>query len=354
MTHPKPTIAFNILNGAATQLPQLHQLSDAGAGQNLMHLTPTRDSELIANGSALTPFPSPPQPTPLTAKGLLDNGGISPAVLTRGMLNRLHQAGHNIEFRSYNFQVQCPQPGSSDWFADCQHHGGLEADCGDLIQQRLLPDLTAQAERGCISILAECGVGGTTFSTLWLRLLTGLTLSPAGSTKDADKLAQKARLLAQLEQEYRRAHAQFDVEALLASPQFHDQIQRALYGLLCHWPASLPVPHLAGGMMFVAPLIAAARVRPDLRGRVDTTRWVVAADGQSVLSHLPADWRLGLHQTDFGLSDFDCLNRYEQGLVVEGCGLGGVLVLAEELGLDANDIITTLEQACTRHQSQFQ
>ncbi len=44
-------INFVIFNAVAP-IPELHKVSDAGAGKNLMQLTPTRDAELIACGRA--------------------------------------------------------------------------------------------------------------------------------------------------------------------------------------------------------------------------------------------------------------------------------------------------------------
>lgn len=361
------TIVFNIINGAAIQLDGLHALSDAGAGQDLMHLTPTRDSELIANGVALTPFPILPASTELTRQGLLDNGGISPAVLTRGLLKYLSDLGYNIEFCSYNLGVPLPKAGHSNWISRCKHFGGEDAQTNDVVEQHLLPELLNQAKSGHISVLAECGVGGTTFSTLWLRLLTKQQISPAGSTKDKVKLAKKALLLNQLEREYRAVQAklkpdqdgdsqpEFCAQTLLANSRFHDQVQQALYQLLNLWPSHLKLPQLAGGMMFVAPVLAVLRLRTDLTGAIDTTRWVLDGEGQaeSVLTHLPAQWQLNLNRVNLSHSKFNCLQIFEQGIVVEGCGFGGLMVLAESLNVSSQQIVQALESACETHFRQF-
>ncbi|QIZ76269.1 hypothetical protein [Ferrimonas lipolytica] len=343
------TIFFNILNAAATQLPGLHNLSDAGAGADLMHLTPTRDSEMIVAGAASTLLPGLGKPSALVAKGLLDNGGISPSVLTHGLLQALQQAGFTVAFRSYNFGVQCPDAVPQPWWQDCQHFGGIDADTDTLITEQLIPNLTAQAKQG-INIIAECGVGGTTFSTFWLRLLTGLPLSPAGSTTDPDKLRKKAHLLAEIEQSYAAAQAGFCVDTLLADRRFHDPIQRSIYRLLRAWPEALHKPILAGGMMFIAPLLAAAKQGSNVDGiDVATTRWVMDGEGAQVMPFLPNGVALGLNQTDFNQAKAPCLHRYEQGQVVEGCGLGGCLVLAEQLGLSSAQIIAALDHAAAAH-----
>lgn len=349
------TICFNILNGAATQLPSLHQLSDAGAGQNLMHLTPTRDTELIVCGQSQTPLPG------LTKRGngLLPNRGVSPAVLTRGLLRMFYQAGYQIEFNSFNFNVPKPQvvnveQAEPDWLSVNQHFGGINSNGEQLVSEHLLPVLTSQAERGCISILAECGVGGTTFSTFWLRLLTGLRLSPAGSTLDKEKLSSKSQILAQIEQAYREHNSKFDLDTILKHSRFHDDIQKAICSLVRQWPRSLPLPHFAGGMMFVAPLLASREAkRLNQAVKISTTRWVLQGDGFHVLNHFNEDDEIHANATSFNASQLDCLKVYEQGIVVEGCGLGGCLVIAESLGWNESQIIDALEQAVAFHLDHF-
>lgn len=351
------TICFNILNGAANQLPQLHQLSDAGAGQDLMHLTPTRDTEMIVYGQALTALPGVAQ-----GNGLLSNGGISPAVLSRGLLQMFYKAGYSIEFNSFNFNVatpqvapQCKTPISAPHWLSVNHHvGGLNVDCQAIVEQQLLPTLISQSERNCISILAECGVGGTTFSTLWLRLLSGRPLTPAGSTQDRQKLARKAAILAQLEADYRVGGDDFRLASLLENSEFHDQIQRAICGLVRRWPRHLPLPYFAGGMMFVAPLLAARKAGWfDQSVTIATTSWVRKGDGGYMLQHLGEGDRVHSSLTNFNHSTLGCLNVYEQGQVVEGCGLGGTLVLAEQLGWAESDIIAALEHAVHQHLIHF-
>ncbi|TKB50070.1 nicotinate-nucleotide--dimethylbenzimidazole phosphoribosyltransferase family protein [Ferrimonas aestuarii] len=338
-------IGFTIINGIAP-LAQLHRLSDAGAGANLMHLTPTRDSEVIAYGRALTELNLPtPEPGTLAFDGLLGNGGISPSVLTHGLLQLLTEQGFEVEFRSFNFGNPLPQTGQSPW--KVEHFGGEGADHQRLCQQLLetLIDLSQRAEH---SVLAECGVGGTTFSTLWLRGLTGKALSPAGSTKDPEKLAQKEALLTELCAEH--LESEFCLERMLATQGAHDPIQQALCHLFRHWPRGKPLPFLAGGMMFLAPLLACQRIGWfDGDSTIATTRWVLEGDGSQALLSLPQRCQLLEHSTDFNQADHHCLHRYEQGQVVEGCGLGGTLVLAEQLGVSQASIVAALDGACRQH-----
>lgn len=354
-------IVFNILNTAATQLDELHDVSDAGAGKDLMHLTPTRDSEYIATGRHQTPLTMMPTPTERSLQGLLDNGGISPAVLSRSLLKYFNDLGYKIKFRSYNFGVKNPIGITSHWIDCCRHYGGENTNQRDETNLQLQRELHQQANSGNISIVAECGVGGTTFSTLWLRLLTGIAISPAGSTKDKSKLEKKSRLLNQLEQEYRLIHTDFNPHTLLSKPRFHDEIQSAIYQLMSTWPSKLPLPRFAGGMMFVAPIIAALQSNDlekkntkTIPGHIDTTRWVLG-DGVQIapaLNLLPSSWTCRVNQSHFGHSRYSCLQVFEQGIVVEGCGFGGLLVLAEELGITQDTILDILENACEKHMKQ--
>ncbi|WP_108946608.1 hypothetical protein [Shewanella halifaxensis] len=348
------TICFNILNGAATQLPGLHQLSDAGVGQNLMHLTPTRDTELIICGQSQTILPN----VNLSSNGLLPNRGISPAVLTRGLLKMFHNAGYRIEFNSFNFNVPIPllaeHESAQEWLSVNRHFGGVNCEPQQLVSKHLLPTLTEQAKRGCISILAECGVGGTTFSTFWLRLLTGLRLSPAGSTIDKQKLASKSKVLAEIELLYSQKNPSFNLDTILADSRFHDDIQKAVCLIIQQWPNELPLPHFAGGMMFVAPLLASREANHLQQAvNISTTRWVLQGDGIHVLNHFTTDDQIIANSTNFNSAKYECLNVYEQGIVVEGCGLGGCLVIAESLGFSEQQIIKSLEQAVESHLAHF-
>ncbi len=354
-------IVFNILNAAATQLDELHGVSDAGAGKDLMHLTPTRDSEYIATGRHQTPLTMMPTPTERSLQGLLDNGGISPAVLSRSLLKYFNDLGYKIKFRSYNFGVKKPTGITSHWIDCCRHYGDENTSQRDKTSLQLQRELQQQASSGNISIVAECGVGGTTFSTLWLRLLTGIPILPAGSTKDENKLKKKSLLLDQLEQEYRLMYTDFNPQALLSKQRFHDEIQAAIYQLISTWPSRLPLPRFAGGMMFVAPIIAALQSndvdmknKRTIPGQIDTTRWVMGDGVQiaPVLNLLPASWNCRVNQSHFSDSRYSCLQVFEQGIVVEGCGFGGLLVLAEELGITQDTIVDILENACEQHMKQ--
>ncbi|MBY6019725.1 hypothetical protein KUW04_18280 [Halomonas denitrificans] len=345
-------LSFTIINTVA-RLPELHRLSDAGAGANLMHLTPARDSEIIAYGEARTSVPAP-RPGTLPAQGLLSNGGISPAVLVHGLLKGLSQHGVEVHFASFNIGVPAPKSvgQTPSPLASVRHFGGESATAEQLLPT-LLDHMLQQTRRGATSILSECGVGGTTFSTLWLRGLTGLPLSPAGSTQCPQKLAHKAALLAQLEQ----AHLSqgFALHRALATPGAHDPLQKVLCELVSRWPDSTPLPRFGGGMMLLAPLMACEQAGTlSQSAHIDTTRWAVAGDAQQLLPRLADRIHIHSHHTQFGDSRHACLHRYEQGEVVEGCGLGALLVQLESLPLPDGTLMGWLDEAVDAHLQRFE
>jgi NaMN:DMB phosphoribosyltransferase len=333
-------INFIIFNAVAP-LPELHQISDAGAGENLMQLTPTRDAELIACGRANT-----------TLGGLLSGSpvagsqSVTPAILVHGVLSALQQRGFKIRLHCYQLGLPQQPDFSGSVLDDIVCHYCDVGDEAALIRKQLLPELARQAQAGEEHIIAECGIGGTTFATLWLRHWLDKTLTLAGSTKDPAKLAMKELALTQLMQQC--APLPRDVNLFLQNHHASDPVQRALCALLmtpCEDNTALALK-LAGGMMFVAPLLV---VGPDAIAhalQMATTRWVLdCPDAQRVLAQLPPAYTVTASTTDFSLSSYHALHLYEQGFVVEGCGLGGSLVLAEQLGLSQQQIIASLDAA---------
>lgn len=333
-------INFIIFNSVAP-LPELHQISDAGAGKNLMQLTPTRDAELIACGRANTTLDGQ-----LSGSPVIGSQSVTPAILVHGVLRAMQTQGLKVRLHCYQLGLEQLPDFSGSVLDEIVCHQCDIGDEAELIRQQLLPELARQASAAERHVVAECGVGGTTFATLWLRRWLDQSITLAGSTKDPEKLAIKEQILAHLGQQF--AHFPCDVQHFLQNNQASDPVQRALSALLmtpCEDNTPLELK-LAGGMMFVAPLLAIGPDAIQHRLQISTTRWVLdGKDAQVVLSKLPPAYRVIPSTTDFGLSLYRALHLYEQGYVVEGCGLGGSLVLAEQSGLSQQQIIDSLDAA---------
>lgn len=333
-------INFVIFNALAP-LPELDQISDAGAGKNLMMLTPIRDAEFIACGRANSVIDGQ-----LTHSPVVGSQSVTPAILVHGLFRALQQRGYKIRLHCYQLGLQQAPDFTGSIVDDIVIKKCKIGDEADLIKEHLLPELTRQVRFKELHIIAECGVGGTTFATLWLRHWLDNSLTLPGSTKDALKLARKAKIIAQLQQQF--AHFPQDVQLFLDDHQASDPVQRALCALLlntCDKNNSLQL-RLAGGMMFIAPLLAIQTEKIKHKLQIATTRWVLTGvDAQQVIAQLPASYPIRTPITDFRLSAYYALHLYEQGYVVEGCGLGGCLQLAEQLGLSQQQIINSLDAA---------
>ncbi|PVZ70372.1 hypothetical protein [Pelagibaculum spongiae] len=359
----KPAICFSMINCAATELPQLHLLSDAGAGVGLMDMTPALDAEIIASGYHLTEIPG------ITAQPFLSSGAVSPAVLVHGLLKAFQQRGHLVQMKVYSFALD-HLPQIADYQLDGYQHWFCQSEnIEDFVQTLLLKELRQEADQQSISIVGECGVGGTTFSTLWLNLLFNQQFPPVGSTAKAEKLQRKLALINQLQQQFVTENSSLtSTDQLLSSSNYHDHFQRVVLAMaknLADFPLSFePLKHkaiLAGGLMYLAPILAALKLNEiSKEALVDqleqwTTRWIY----QGVDSHLSIEkdiqpsLAVKTHQTNFSLSRHQSIRLYEQGQVVEGCGLGGCLVLAEQLGMTEAEIIQVLDNTVDQWQKQF-
>ena len=326
---------FIILNSVAP-IENLHQISDAGAGAGLMQLHPTRDSELIACGKANTLVNGQYLPSPVTSNGLL-----SPAMLVHGILIELQKRGFKIRLHCYQLGLQEMPDFSNSKLDDVVVHHCLLGDEAILIKDKLLPELQRQAQCQEQHLIAESGIGGTTYATLWLRRWLNRELSFAGSTKNVEKLKIKQQLINMLLDE--TADLPVNVADYLANTRYSDPIQRACCTLLS---APLESLNLAGGTMIFAPIIAMNGEIKVKKLSVATTRWTLDfPDAQLVAQGLPDNCLLETPETEFHQSQFAAIRMYEQGYIIEGCALGASLNFAEAHGIKGSALINSLDKA---------
>lgn len=333
---------FNfIIFNAVAPLPDLHRVSDAGAGENLMQLTPTRDAELIACGQANTPLNGEFSPSPVAG-----SESVSPAILVHGLLKALQRQGLKVRLHCYQLGLEQQPDFSGSALDDIVCHFCLPGEEDRLVRQQLLPELVRQYHASEEHMIAECGVGGTTFATLWLRHWLTNEITLAGSTMAPEKLMMKAKTIEQLMDQF--SSFPRNVNTFIQHQQASDPVQRAMCALLMtqsHDKTVLEL-NLAGGMMFIAPLLAIGIDDIQHHLQIATTRWVLeGTNARKVLSNLPSSIEVVPSVTDFNQSSYRALHLYEQGYVVEGCGLGGSLVFAEQLGLSQQQIIECLDTA---------
>jgi len=324
---------FIILNGVAP-IEDLHLISDAGAGEGLMQLHPSRDTELIACGHANTKLKGEYLPSPL-----LGNGSVTPAILVHGLLLLLKQYGFKIRLHCYQLGLN-----NLPDFSGCKLDEVIVHQCQSgqeksLIEAELIPELQRQQREGEKHLIAESGIGGTTFATVWLKHWLGADVMLAGSTKDPDKLSRKEQVIEALLADSTELET---AQQFISQTGMSDPIQRACCALL---ESELEKLSLAGGTMFFAPIIAmqdSSRVRSI---EIGTTHWIMQSDDAVYASTRLADnCSLMTPAVNFNGSGLKALNMYEQGYVVEGCGLGATLVLAEQQGFSSRQIIAAMEE----------
>ena len=317
-------------------VPNLHQISDAGAGEGLMQLHPIRDVELIACGKANTLLNGEYLPSPLAG-----NGAVTPAILVHGLFSSLRKKGFKIRIHSYQLGLN-NAPDFSDFSVDdVIIHSCKTGDEARLIKESLIPELHRQASEKEEHLIAESGIGGTTFATLWLRRLLDESLCFSGSTKDPDKLLKKSQTIDALW--HQSTLLGDDVSQYINSSECSDPIQRACCALL---DSDLYSLNLAGGAMIFAPVIAMNEKTNVNNISIGTTRWALDhPDSKIAAKALPDNCSLTTPRVDFTPSKYDAIRMYERGYVIEGCGLGACLVFAENYGLSQTEIIESMDNA---------
>lgn len=321
-------------NGVAP-IKDLHLVSDAGAGKGLMKYHPTRDTELIACGQANTPLQGNYLPSPC-----LTNGSVTPAILVHGLLMALKDRGFKVRLHCYQLGLDHLPDFSNCKLDEVVIH---QCKCGEeeqLINSVMVPELAREAEMNEQHLIAESGIGGTTYATVWLKHWLGKEMLLAGSTKDPAKLTRKEQLIRQLLT--RTTELPNDVSLFLDDETLSDPIQRATCALLAN---PLTEINLAGGTMFFAPVIAMKKVGVD-RINIATTRWIMeSTDAIFASQYLPKNSKLVTPTVNFNQSRYEAIRMYEQGYVVEGCGLGATLHFVEQQGLSSQQIINSLDNA---------
>lgn len=326
---------FITLNSVAP-IKNLHQISDAGAGKGLMQLHPTRDTELIVCGMANTLLEGKAFPSPV-----LSNGSVTPAILVHGIFKALREQGHKIRLHCYQLGLD-----SVPDFHGCELDEVITHYCkvgeeAELVEQTLIPELRRQQLNGEEHLIAESGIGGTTFATLWLQRWIDNNLWFAGSTKDKKKLALKRTAINELLE--KTEHLPLEANAYTGNSEYSDPVQRACCALL---ESDLDKVNFAGGAMIFAPIIAMQKTTRVKEVSVATTRWVLdAEDSKTVAKALPDNCELRIPKVKFHQSDFHAIRMYEDGYVVEGCGLGACLEFAERHGLQDSDLVASLDKA---------
>lgn len=368
-------ISFAILN-SCTSL-QDYELSNAGAPRK-QHMTPTMDFNFIVEGkvkdSTLKMGISP----------ILPNKGVSPAVLTRGLLESVKKGSkHNVDTYSLN---QClsirpddrismnkeAKPLSRQFLINrgspkqdllLKHERVSEIDYGaSPLQRKMCEDhadfLYKKFMSSDILVIGECVPTGTITSSAIASLIFAHPIEDlyiSGSTPNsgyvgemslvAKRRISSAKSLIDNLPDYQKASQQSVLEAIA------DLSQRTLYLFLKMLREKHPMGVsnkkiiLAGGWHVAIPYIVALKhADSSLLAQITlaTTRWVL----DPYVPPRGLDLRKALNRAEFEhfpyvasdmimdrFKGYEEIAPYFQGEIKEGCGAGGAMCLANLLGI---------------------
>ncbi|MEL6350333.1 MAG: nicotinate mononucleotide-dependent phosphoribosyltransferase CobT [Cyanobacteria bacterium J06627_28] len=300
-------------------------ISSAGITPQARQYTALADGEVLATGRAHR-FPLPPLPA-----------GISPAVISRGLLT-----GLNIPCHLFSTGLPAPVPFPH---IDLPTVVAQAVNTGQAMSLSQAEALLAAgrywgrklAEVGQYLVIGECVAGGTTTAQ---AVLTAQGYSVAGRMSSSHRNAnhrQKQTLVdqglhrwRQRQQTKPRQDSGLAIAAALGDPM---QLVAAGMTLAASMQGGVL---LAGGSQMLAVYALTGAIARDKKitwrsGQVavGTTRWVIedmAADTSAIAQQIGATYLAS--QLNFSQSPYFQLRSYERGFIKEGVGAGGCAIAA--------------------------
>jgi uncharacterized protein (TIGR00303 family) len=328
---------------ASTDTALIPGISAAGASTDLIPFTAAADAEILAYGMARSLDGVPSNPL----------GPPGPAIISRAALE-LGGIPHVVVNAGCRVNPQCPYTTLGDQPGGLISEGHAVPDARGLFERGRAFGLDV-AVAGQYLVLGESVPGGTTTA---LALLLGLGIDAHGrvsSSMPGNAHALKSAVAAS-------ALAQLPVivdDGLAVAQVLGDPMQPAAAGIAAGaLEAGSPVL-LAGGtqMAAVAALLRDTATRrgktlpPTMLG-VATTRWVVVdptADVAGLMEEIGGDLPLLATPLSFARSRIPQMRRYEDNLVKEGVGAGGLAVAAAaSCGVSCAALLDRTEEICQR------
>ncbi|MEL7141284.1 MAG: nicotinate mononucleotide-dependent phosphoribosyltransferase CobT [Cyanobacteria bacterium J06643_4] len=300
-------------------------ISSAGITPQARQYTALADGEVLATGRAHR-FPLPPLPA-----------GISPAVISRGLLT-----GLNIPCHLFSTGLPAPVPFPH---IDLPTVVAQAVNTGQAMSLSQAEALLAAgrywgrklAEVGQYLVIGECVAGGTTTAQ---AVLTAQGYSVAGRMSSSHRNAnhrQKQTLVDQGLHRWRQRQpaAPRRDSGLAIAAALGDPMQMVAAGMTLAASMQGGVL-LAGGSQMLAVYALTGAIARDKKitwrsGQVavGTTRWVIedmAADTSAIAQQMGATYLAS--QLNFSQSPYFQLRSYERGFIKEGVGAGGCAIAA--------------------------
>jgi uncharacterized protein (TIGR00303 family) len=309
---------------ASTDTALVPGISAAGASTELIAYTAAADAEYITWGAARC-LPGVPQ-NPLGPPG--------PALITRAALELANIPALILD-AGCRIRPDCPTVDLGGGPGGLISEGRAVPRADELFQvgQTYGHKLASTDE---YLVLGESVPGGTT-TALALLLALGIAADGRVSSSLAGNAHPRKSQLAH-EALLHLASGEVERDPLAAVAILGDPMQAAVAGLVTGVLEQNGLVLLAGGTQMIAVAALLHRLvrsgkcsTMDGRVGVATTRWVVedpTADAMGLLHEAAPEVPLFATQLSFAHSRHALLRRYEEGLVKEGVGAGGIAVAA--------------------------
>jgi len=319
-----------------TETAKIPGISAAGANPGITDFTPAADAELLLTGRCESI-----DGVPVTPDGI-----PTPALITMSALQLIEAPIFVIE-GGLNVKPKVPYV-SLGGIAGKDIRGGRALEgAADIIKRGKMFG-TALARTADFLVLGESIVGGTTTA---LGVLTAMGIEArVSSSMPENPMELKRRVV---EKGMKNAGIRFgDLKSdpTAAVEALGDPMLPALAG--CAIGAARHVlVLLAGGTQMTAALAVIAGLGENLENiAIGTTRWV-AGDGSSDISGIVKqieDVPIVYPNLSFEDSIFPGLRAYEEGVVKEGVGAGGISAAASLNGVPMDKLIKRVEENYTK------
>lgn len=331
----RPTFAVVIGNTETAKIPGV---SAAGANPDITDFTPAADVELLHLGRCKCIDGVPVTPTGIPTPGIITMSALQLAPMPQFAIN----GGVRVRPHTPYFEVE-GEPGA------------------DIRTGKALPDPERvygnalllgreMAKNNEYMVVGESIAGGTTTALAVL-----LAMGYDGEGKVSSSLIDNPHALKRSIALEGLANAPFGKEEMRADPlkalqAVGDPMMPAAAGVIAGAAERVPVI-MAGGTQMAAVLAVVKGLAPDSLPNLalGTTKWIVqdrTSDIRGIVRQIGQVPVLAA-DLDFGPSAHEGLNIYEQGLVKEGVGAGGISIAtfaSSQGGIGKGQVLEAVER----------
>ena len=365
-------IHFHLIN-SSLELTDQYEISGAGKFKQQAY-TPLFDTEFLLYGRMISEVSGIGPKISIH----LENGSVSPALITRALLRYFQEIGHEVRIYIRNFglvvnpkidltisnfnvrqkNIPLPLRDILRAFIEIQHHDALLESAVEFVDLWSL-------EQDDIHIIAECVPGGTTTAEIMLNYFLNKTHNLPASTSSHKVRETKTEIVktivALFKEDFGDIEDRNKAFLLAHADYFQHWLTLTLTKLFEHKfthsterKIIQPRIWLGGGCMMAAPLVALKNllsskviVSNQLSASIHTTPWIMldkGNDSNEILTKSIWPFRSYCnHSLSLSSSKYSQIKLLSK--VKEGVGMGAVLDFAQsELKMSNNQIVEVLDK----------